>query len=690
MDSSTSSQSHDHLAHVTNVRKGACYGSDHNMVTISMRLPRPTWKSGQSRPAAAPKRPDRRQLLVPEIKAEFIDSFKMWMAVTTTIVTLGAVATMAAVAAAETLTEGKRRSSAPWFTTEVDAAVSDRERWQRLYNMGMSSARRPLARARLRVKCEVNRARAEWHIHLCEDMRANRGMIWDGVSTLTKGWGLRLKKSRPMMKDSTGKTATTPLENATIWQTHLDELFTTPVLCDPSVIDELQQHDIDHALAALPTRKEVSRVIQAMKSDKATGPDDIAAEYLQALNEDPEAASLLYDAVTRFWTTREMPSKLTEAILVVIFKNKGSASDPTKYRTLCLQSQVAKIVEALITERLLKRYEALGNETQFGFRPGRSAADLKQVLRTLLNHRREEDLATVMLVCDLKKAFDRVDRDLLFNAMLKYGVPLHVVLMMIALYCDSEITLELPDGTKIVVRPTIGVKQGAVPSPVCFIFLMMAFTDTMPWPEDVPAITFKWAWDGDLRQHHRSKDQHQHDAMASGTAQLRHLDYADDLTLLFAGVADLAKTFPILYRHGRRWSLELHLTRGEEVSKTFAVYVPSTSNPKSEADRSPIPVPAVEVAGTFTEPGSVTFESKAEILGTIFTDDLLDETDVKRRIKKAARVFGALRKTVFATRHQSLAVKREVYEAAVIGTLWHGSEDWRLRQSDLARSQAFH
>ena len=41
-------------------------------------------------------------------------------------------------------------------------------------------------------------------------------------------------------------------------------------------------------------------MIQAMKSDKATGPDGIAAEYLQALNEDPEAASLLYDAVTCF------------------------------------------------------------------------------------------------------------------------------------------------------------------------------------------------------------------------------------------------------------------------------------------------------------------------------------------------------------------------------------------------------
>ena len=278
-----------------------------------------------------------------------------------------------------------------------------------------------------------------------------------------------------------------------------------------------------------------------------------------------------------------------------------------------------------------------------------------------------------MLVCDLKKAFDRVDRDLLFNAMLKCGVPLHVVLVMIALHCDSEITLELLDGTKIVVRPTIGVKQGAVPSPVHFIFLMMAFTDATPWPEDAPAITFKWAWDGDLRQHHRSKDQHQHDAMASGTAQLRHLDYADDLTLLFAGVTDLAKTFPILHRHGRRWSLELHLTRGEEVSKTFAVCVPSASNPGSEADRSPIPAPAVGVAGTFTEPGSVTFESKAEILGTIFTDDLLDETDVKRRIKGAAQVFGALRKGVFATGRRSLAVEREVCEAAVIGTLWHGS-----------------
>ena len=76
------------------------------------------------------------------------------------------------------------------------------------------------------------------------------------------------------------------------------------------------------------------------------------------------------------------------------------------------------------------------------------------------------------------------------------------------------------------------------------------------------------------------------------------------------------------------------------------MHVPSPSNPRSEADLTPIPVPAVEVAGTFTEPGTVTFETKAEILGTIFTDDLLDEVDVTRRIKKAAQVFGALRKTV--------------------------------------------
>ena len=179
---------------------------------------------------------------------------------------------------------------------------------------------------------------------------------------------LRVAPRRPLIQWTRERKA-----NANVWQTHLDELFTTPVLCDPSVIHELRQHEIDYTLAALPTRKEVSRVIQAMKNEKTTGPDGTAAEYLQALDDDPEAASLLYDAVTRFWTTREMPSKLTEAILVVIFKNKGSASDPSKYRTLCLQSQVAMIVEALITERLLKRYEDLGNETQFGFRPGRSA-----------------------------------------------------------------------------------------------------------------------------------------------------------------------------------------------------------------------------------------------------------------------------------------------------------------------------
>ena len=91
------------------------------------------------------------------------------------------------------------------------------------------------------------------------------------------------------------------------------------------------------------------------------------------------------------------------------------------------------------------------DEKQGGFRAGHSTIGTVSYFTDEIYRGLNDRDFTLSTFVDLKKAFDRVDRELLFNAMLKHGAPLHLVLMMIALYCESEITLELPDGTKIVV-----------------------------------------------------------------------------------------------------------------------------------------------------------------------------------------------------------------------------------------------
>ena len=66
------------------------------------------------------------------------------------------------------------------------------------------------------------------------------------------------------------------------------------------------------------------------------------------------------------------------------------------------------------------------------------------------------------------------------------------------------------------------------------------------------------------------------------------------------------------------------------------------------------------------------------------------ESELKRRIGRAATVVGALRRTVFenSNRKQSSEAKMTVYNAVVVPTLVYGCEAWVLKDRDKTRLQA--
>jgi len=56
-------------------------------------------------------------------------------------------------------------------------------------------------------------------------------------------------------------------------------------------------------------------------------------------------------------------------------------------------------------------------ETQNGFRKGRSCTDPTLCLKLLIEKRREFDLETHLLFIDYEKAFDSLQRQILFNIL---------------------------------------------------------------------------------------------------------------------------------------------------------------------------------------------------------------------------------------------------------------------------------
>lgn len=79
------------------------------------------------------------------------------------------------------------------------------------------------------------------------------------------------------------------------------------------------------------------------------------------------------------WHSGQLPSAFKHAVIVPILKpGKDSPSDPSRYRPIALTSQLCKITEQTITERLtyfLKSKELL-SPYQSGFREGRNTMDL--------------------------------------------------------------------------------------------------------------------------------------------------------------------------------------------------------------------------------------------------------------------------------------------------------------------------
>ena len=82
----------------------------------------------------------------------------------------------------------------------------------------------------------------------------------------------------------------------------------------------------------------------------------------------------------------------------------------------------------------IKEGSGLPHESQCGFRPERGTTDASFSLKQALRKRREHGLETWVVFIDLVKAFDRVPREMLWEVLLRYGVPPKLVSLLRALH----------------------------------------------------------------------------------------------------------------------------------------------------------------------------------------------------------------------------------------------------------------
>ena len=227
--------------------------------------------------------------------------------------------------------------------------------------------------------------------------------------------------------------------------------------------------DLDEEISS----EEVKRTIDNLKKAKSPGMDNISAELLQTAGE--RIIPYITKLLNKVFQSSYFPINWATAIVVPLFK-KGDKDIADNYRGISLLSIPSKILTAILNKRLYNWAEEHGkiSDEQAGFRRSYSTVDhiyaLYSMASNCLYGRRRSKLYVAYI--DYKKAFDTVDRNILFQILEKQGVSTKFLNMLKAIYKTVNVVIRCGKELTSKIYCPLGVKQGCLLSPLLFSLLI--------------------------------------------------------------------------------------------------------------------------------------------------------------------------------------------------------------------------
>ena len=103
----------------------------------------------------------------------------------------------------------------------------------------------------------------------------------------------------------------------------------------------------------------------------------------------------------------------------------------------------SKVFSSIMTKSSFQLLDKHGTQFQFGGTPGLGCWDGLFTLKTLLNTRRNHNLASYAGFVDLVKAYNTANHDLLLQILERYGAPPKFVSAIRTIYTDNTCILEI-------------------------------------------------------------------------------------------------------------------------------------------------------------------------------------------------------------------------------------------------------
>ena len=448
------------------------------------------------------------------------------------------------------------------------------------------------------------------------------------------------------------------------WAEHFSTLLNNHTATDPSVLDELPTLTTMQDLDAIPTMEEVVDAVSGLKNNKAAGPDSIPAELF--VYGGTELHKWIHQIIVCIWQGNDVPQLWKDAILTTIYKNKGDRAECGNSRGIALLGTAGKILARVLLKRLVREIsEEVLPESQCGFRANRSTIDMIFSARQLMEKCREQKKDLYIAFVDLSKAFDSVDREMLWLVLRKCGCPEKYIDIIKQLHEGMQVKVRVATDLSESFEVSRGVKQGCVLAPVLFNIYVQCITYLLTSSlRERCSISINYRLDRNLFDLQKLKAK-----TKVCTALLRELQYADDCAMVAHSSQDLQDSLNVMTSLYDKLGLKVNVTKTEVMCYNAG-----------EPQTSPITLGEAQLKEV----------NSFKYLGSYLSSDCRMDDEVMFRIGQANSAFGRLRDRVFTNHDLKTVTKVMVYKAVVLPSLLYGSESWTLYRGQIRILERFH
>ena len=216
------------------------------------------------------------------------------------------------------------------------------------------------------------------------------------------------------------------------------------------------------------TYKELQNAIEKLKRKKSLGPDGMPNELFIKANETTRRT--LLNTINKIHQDEKIPNSWLQGNIIRLYKGKGTKGKCSNERGITLASNVGKVYERIINERVKKAVKI--TDAQAGGIPGNATVDHLIVLKQIINEIRNKGNTAYLVFLDVQKAYDKAWLDAILYALHKNGVTGKNLQMVKKLNSNLTAKIHTRHGLTREIRIRDSIRQGGVLSVIEYATLI--------------------------------------------------------------------------------------------------------------------------------------------------------------------------------------------------------------------------